>query len=194
MRSSTVISRRGISRTSTGFPGASSFSTPTFKSLNSGRYRTLIRQVQATLLYERHCGDDGDGFGHRRNAENGIAGHGRAGFAVAIAEGFEIADLSLTRDENNGTGDFLLVDAGLESGGDCLEGSEDSPAASGDAAWRWPVAQPVSASPIENATRYAKRKSPVIEPTLLVPLPVFRLFIPSPMVTVAKALQRGIGG
>ena len=77
------------------------------------RYR--VTEEQAPLLYQLHGGYRYQRFGHRINAKNRVAGHGRAAGRVALAYGFVQDHFAFAGNQCYRAGQAPFGDFGLQN-------------------------------------------------------------------------------
>jgi hypothetical protein len=75
-----------------------------------------VVQRQPAFVDEHHGGGDGDGFGHRGDAEQGVALHRQLGFDVAVAELVDLQDLAVAPNERHDAGQEAGVDRVADGG------------------------------------------------------------------------------
>jgi hypothetical protein len=80
-----------------------------------------IFEQELALLRQRHRRDRGDRLRHREDAEDRVRGHWRLRRLVAEAEGLEIGDLAVPRDEQRRARDQPPCDFILEMRGDARQ-------------------------------------------------------------------------
>jgi len=78
--------------------------------------RDRIVEFESTFLVERHQRRAGHGLGHRVDAEDRVPGHGGAARDVLLAEGAEVRDLAVPRNDGHDAGEFPSVDESLHGG------------------------------------------------------------------------------
>ena len=83
--------------------------------------RDGIGDEELAVLHEHHRRHRGERLGHGVEAEDGVLGHRLAGRLVAHAEGLEVDDLALARDERHRAGDLAGLDLAAQHAADALE-------------------------------------------------------------------------
>ena len=79
-----------------------------------------VVQLKAAFFIEQHDAQGGNRLAHRADAEDGIGAHGLGVLAILATGRVEPNNLAVTGDEGDSAGDFAVVDALLNGGGDAL--------------------------------------------------------------------------
>jgi hypothetical protein len=73
-----------------------------------------IGENDLPLFRQHHRRDGHEGLRHRVEAEDGVLRHRRAARRIAGAEGLEVGDAALARDDRDGAGKLLRLDLRLQ--------------------------------------------------------------------------------
>ena len=89
--------------------------------------RHRVVEAPLALFVEHHQRDAGDRLGHRIDAEDGVALHGRAALDVLDAGDVDVDELAAARHQRHHAGELATVHHPLHAGGEPLEPLRGNP-------------------------------------------------------------------